>query len=141
MATPTPIYQFKDYGQALDCLSMWRDYLNLNNWTIKLAINQKPDDMPPDCWGYTQLDMINMCAVIQIADPTCISSRILRFCAEKTLVHEMLHLLYSWAESTNHSYEGVYLDTLEHQKLNCMSGALMRARYNLPKDWLTTLNE
>lgn len=50
---------------------------------------------------------------------------------EKDLVHELLHCKYDWMGCQGRTYEGVYLDATEHQKLEEMAKSLIMAKYGV----------
>lgn len=45
------------------------------------------------------------------------NNTLFKHCMEKDLVHELLHCKYDWMGCQGRTYEGVYLDATEHQKL------------------------
>lgn len=73
----------------------WIERLQLDNWTIRVNENCKPDIMDvKDVWGDTVIDAVNKAARIDIVNPSCVSDRLIPFDFEKVLVHELLHIKF-----------------------------------------------
>lgn len=54
----------------------------------------------------------------------------MRYCAEKILVHELLHCRYNWIKSPD-SVEGIFWYTYEHYFLEQMAKSLIMVKYGL----------
>ena len=77
----------------------------------------------------------NKCTTIHLANPESYpSGAMLRFCHEKTLVHELLHCKYCYM-SPPETYEGKNLELLEHQRLEEMARSLLMVKYGVDPDW------
>jgi hypothetical protein len=92
-----PIDIFVNKMQAYECLEWWQHKLFLDDWTICLNIDCMPSDMLSDnVDGENEFEMIDKACVIRILDPKLYGKRIIKFCAERILVHELLHCKYNW---------------------------------------------
>ena len=131
----SPIREFQDMKQAYDCLQEWKERLFLQDWIIKLKLCT-PDEMEiKNCSGYNNFQIENKCAVISILKPEYYGDRIIKYCAEEILVHELLHCKYNWVERNYDSIEVAYYDVLEHSLIEQMAKSLIMAKYNLKLDW------
>lgn len=65
-----------------------------------------------------------------VLDKKYYGDRIMKYCAEIILVHELLHCKMNWI-SNNDTYEGKYFDTVEHALLEQMAKSLIMAKYNV----------
>ena len=72
---------------------------------------------------------------LKFLNPSIMGERVVKYFAEKTLVHELLHLKYNWFVPQKESVESVYYDTLEHSLLEQMAKSLIMAKYNIPLSW------
>lgn len=125
-----PIEIFKTKKQLNKCLRFWKKKLFLENWIIKAYIC-KPDEFEQSGnMGENSFDMINKCCVIRILDHKYYGKRVMKYCAEKVLVHELLHCKYNWVRIED-SYENKYFDVVEHGILEEMAKSLIMLKYNL----------
>lgn len=129
-----PIEEFTtDYSLKI-CLDWWTEKLFLKDWIIK-ATTASPDEMElEDVCGENCFDMVNRSCVIRILDKKYYGDRIEKYCAERILVHELLHCKYNWLSPPD-TMEGKYFDTLEHSMLEQMAKSLIMAKYNLNLDY------
>lgn len=125
---------FKSKEELNECLKWWQDKLFLTDWIIKARISEPCDFIKEECCGENEFDMVNRCCVIRILDPKYYGDRIMKYCAEKVLVHELLHCKYNWLANEG-SYEGKYVDVTEHGLLEQMAKSLVMAKYNLSLDY------
>jgi hypothetical protein len=56
----------------------------------------------------------------------------LKFCAEATLVHELLHCKYGLMKHEFDKYANRYMDVCEHALLEQMAKTLIMVKYELP---------
>ena len=132
-----PIMQFKNIAQAKRYLREWQRRLFLEDWTIDLRL-VKPKEID-GFTGRSYLVFALQSVVIKIAKPNKDNeSRIVKFCAEETLIHELLHCKYNILEKDN-TYESTYLDSRQHQLLEQMAKSLIMAKYNLPFKWFSNI--
>lgn len=125
---------FKSKEELSDCLKWWQDKLFLTDWIIKVKICEPCDFIDEGNMGENSFDMVNKCCVIRILDKKYYGERIIKYCAEKVLVHELLHCKYNWIVNEN-SYEGKYVDVMEHGLLEQMAKSLIMAKYDFSLDY------
>lgn len=125
---------FNSKEELNECLKWWQEKLFLTDWIIKARICEPCDFEDDGNMGENSFDMVNKCCVIQILDKKYYGDRIMKYCAEKVLIHELLHLKYNWIENEG-SYEGKYVDVMEHGLLEQMAKSLIMAKYNLTLDY------
>lgn len=132
-----PIKQFKNTRELKDCAKWWQKRLFLENWFIKYELVDKKlakeDGSPID--GYCQFSVENKEANIVISNMPTVDG-VVKFSAELTLIHELLHLKReylpnSYTEGESESFE----DLLLHQSQEEMAKTLLLTRYGLEKDW------
>lgn len=116
------------------CLKWWQEKLFLTDRIIKAKICEPCDFVDEGNMGENSFDMVNKCCVIRILDKKYYGDRIMKYCAEKVLVHEPLHCKYDWIANET-SYEGKYVDVMEHGLLEQMAKSLIMAKYNLSLDY------
>ena len=129
-----PIEEFTNQIMLDACLKVWKDILFLNDWIIKAKIVSPDEFIQENVCGENEFDMVNKSCVIRILDKKYYGDRIMKYCAEKILVHELLHCKYNWVCPPS-TLEGKYFDTLEHGLLEHMSKSLIMAKYGLGLDY------
>lgn len=84
-------------------LNKWKARLGLYDWRIELRTKMKPQDMMMEnVAGCTDWSESIKTARIEIIDPEYYGERIVPFDFEKTLIHELLHLKFSfWCQGTD----------------------------------------
>lgn len=104
-----------------ELLEYWQQRLCLQEWRIKLCDKMKPEDMTiSNCCGCTDWSEAIKTARIEIIDPLYYGERIVPFNYEKTLVHELLHLKFSfWCQD-----EDNVEDRVMHQIIDDLARAL-----------------
>lgn len=125
---------FNSKEELNECLKLWQEKLFLTDWIIKARICEPCDFNDEGNMGENSFDMVNKCCVIRILDKKYYGDRIMKYCAEKVLVHELLHCKYNWLANEG-SYEGKYVDVMEHGLLEQMAKSLIMAKYNLSLDY------
>ena len=103
-----------------ELLRYWQDKLGLHDWRIKLNVKCKPEDMTlENVAGCTEWSEPIKTARIEIIDPKFYGERIVPFNFEKTLIHELLHLKFSfWCQQTDEIE-----DRLMHQIIDDLARA------------------
>lgn len=132
-----PIMEFTSDEHLQSCIEEWKKVLFLQGWVIKGKLEDElTDPNGNELAGLNQFQVSNQCSLIRIvkANPD-ITSRIVKYCAEATLVHELLHCKYNWAQKSADSIEYAYFDTLEHGLLEQMAKSLIMVKYDLPFEW------
>lgn len=125
-----PIDVFESEEQLLYCLKWWQDKLFLNDWVIDVSICEPDEFILSNVAGENELSVDLRCAVIRILDYKHHGTKVMKYCAEKTLVHELLHCKYNWVNNSN-DYNGKYVDTMEHSLLEQMAKSLIMVKYNI----------
>lgn len=102
-------------------LEKWQKKLSLQEWRIKLVTHLHPEEMSvSNAVGFTDWSESIKTARIEIMNPTFYGERIVPFNFEKTLVHELLHLKFSfWCQDENN-----ISDRLMHQYIDDLARAL-----------------
>ena len=88
-------------NDELALLEKWKRKLCLQEWRIKLLTHLHPEEMMVrNTAGCTEWSEAIKTARIEIINPACYGDRIVPFNFEKTLVHELLHLKFSfWCQN------------------------------------------
>ena len=132
---------FESKKDLNDCLKWWQEKLFLTDWIIRAKIVSPNEfNLGPDQMGENTLDLVNKCSIIRIIHPIYYGDCIMKYCAEKILVHELLHCKYNWS-CDNDTYESNYVDTSEHSLLEQMAKSLIMAKYDLPFDYFIESQE
>ena len=108
-------------NEELALLEKWKRKLCLQEWRIRLKTHLHPEEMTmSDAVGCTEWSESIKTARIEIIDPAYYGDRIIPFNFEKTLVHELLHLKFSfWCQD-----EYSVADRLMHQMIDDLARAL-----------------
>lgn len=132
-----PIDVFENQEQLEKVLREWQHRLFLDGWLILAYITDEivdPDGVEvTDAAGYNSFVFESSISNIQLlSDKTYKEKNMLfKHCQEKDLVHELLHCKYDWLGNQGGTYEVVYLDATEHQKLEEMAKSLIMAKYGV----------
>ena len=107
-------------NEELALLEKWKRKLCLQEWRICLKTNLRLEEMTiGDAAGCTEWSEAIKTARIEIINPACYGDRIIPFNFEKTLVHELLHLKFSfWCQD-----EYSVADRLMHQYIDDLARA------------------
>lgn len=130
----SPIEEYKNQEHLNENLEWWKNKLFLTDWIIKASICEPHKFIQDNVCGENEFDMVNKCCVIRILDRKSYGDRIMKYCAERVLVHELLHCKYNWIANES-SYEGKYVEVVEHGLLEQMAKSLVMAKYNLEFDY------
>lgn len=136
-----PIDIFENQEQLEECLREWQHRLFLDGWLILAHVEDKiinPDgEEVIDAAGYNTFVFESSQANIQLLSDESYkeNNTLFKHCMEKDLVHELLHCKYDWMGNQGGTYEGVYLDATEHQKLEEMAKSLIMAKYGVGYDY------
>ena len=133
-----PILEFKSNEELQESLKEWQKRLFLDDWVIKAELVNRSELVieGEELNGSNTFQMVNKASAIRIAVPDDdIRDRIIRYCAEHILVHELLHCKYNWLESDYSSMSNAYYDTQDHALLEQMAKSLIMAKYNIDLDW------
>ena len=132
-----PIMEFESEVQLQLCIEEWKKILFLQDWVIKgKLVNELFSDEGDELAGNNNFQITNKCSLIQIVRANeDTKSRMVKYCAEATLVHELLHCKYNWTEKRADSIEYVYYQNLEHSLIEQMAKSLIMVKYQLPFEW------
>ena len=131
-----PIIEFKTIKEATDCLKEWQTRLFLDDWIIKIKLCRPDEFIGEDRCGENEYQVTNKSSVIRILKQKFYGDRIVKFCHEETLIHELLHLKYGMVCPVDPvSYAEAHLRAHEHMLVEQMAKSLIMAKYNLPFEW------
>ena len=137
----SPIMEFQSNEQMYACLKEWQERLFLNDWIIKISLADPSDMKLEEVSGENLFCIEQKSCVIHILKPEHYGNRILKYCAELILIHELLHCKYNWVERNYDSIEVAYYDILEHALIEQMAKSLLMAKYDLSYDWFKDFDE
>ena len=128
----TPIMEFKSLEEANACLKEWQERLYLNDWIIKIELNSRHAPAS-DCLARIHTTHEMKMADIYFADASdeVKAEQLVKYCAEKILVHEMLHIVFDMCARENKSLEDAEFHMNQHIKTEFMARSLIMAKYNL----------
>jgi hypothetical protein len=131
----TPIMEFKDVQEAVASLKEWQICLGLTDWIIKVCLCEPCDLEMENVAGECSYVTVNKTAVIRILQPRYYGDRIVKYCAEKTLVHELLHCKLALLDTNNDGF-----NTVMHQTHEDLAKALIMAKYNVTLDFFNNIH-
>jgi hypothetical protein len=115
----------------MDLFNEWVERLGLQNWRIKLKVNQAEDEIPSDhaVAGHVQFIEEIRCAVIYIvSEAEYPDDSVLNYDFERILVHELLHIKFALFDNTRWNDETNMPDRHLHQLIDDMARALVCAK-------------
>jgi hypothetical protein len=130
-----PIEKFDNIKQAIACMEEWKERLGLHEWIIKLHFAEQGEMQINDSDGNVEYTFILKTARIDILKPQYFGRRIMKYCAERILVHELLHLVFSYIEKDDGE-----LNKMTHQILEDMAMALICTKYGIDNKWFENIN-
>jgi hypothetical protein len=130
-----PIIEFKSTEQAIGCLYEWKERLGINDWVVKVDLCEKHEFKLSDVVGECDYEGINKCAIIRILKPEYYGDRIIKYCAEEVLVHELLHCKLSLLNTEENCF-----NNLLHQTQEDIARALICAKYGVSNDWFSNIS-
>ena len=131
-----PIIEFKNNIELQSCLKYWKDKLYLNNWIIKAEL---VDDIGTgsDALGINKTVLVHKTALIKILKGKH-KGEFIKPCAEKVLIHELLHCKFEVEVDRPTIEELKYMET-QHQELEMLARSLLRVKYNLSASWFDNI--
>lgn len=130
-----PIEEFETQDNLDIAVKWWQEKLFLTGWVISASVCERREfESGDDLCGENVFDMVNKSCVIRILRKEEYGDRIIKYCAERILVHEMLHLKYNWLGAPD-TLEGNYFDVMEHSLLEEMAKTLIMVKYGLDFDY------
>ena len=133
-----PIENFQSVEQLEECSKYWIEKLFLTNWIFKFELDDDDifDDYGNICYVLNTFQPVSRNSIIKIRKyDKKFDADAKKFCAEQTLVHELLHCKYNFIGKDTKDYANVYFDIIDHRLLDEMSESLIMARYNLTYDY------
>jgi hypothetical protein len=130
-----PITKFENLQQRIDSLNEWKMQLGLHDWTIKVKMVEPHEFELDDCDGECEYTKINKSATIRILKPQYYGDRIQKYCAERILVHELLHCKFALLDTNSDGF-----NTLIHQMQEDIAKAFLCAKYNINRDWFDNIH-
>lgn len=110
--------------EATRLFEKWRKILHLEAWDIKFQWCVRGRDMNlQDCMGCTSFLHASHQAIVQMLDPVDFDNDLFSYDYEKTLVHELLHLMFSDLENSGDPLR----DKLTHQLIDDLARAFICA--------------
>jgi hypothetical protein len=126
-----PIIEYKSQAELDSSLAEWQERLLLTDWIIRARF----DDT---IHAYAEVAKVTdvQSAVISIHPLDEVTEgRNTKYCAEKSLVHELLHLKFDLVDFDNPPIEAAVFSYTQHQKIEQMSKSLIMAKYGIGFDW------
>ena len=106
-------------------LKEWQCRLGLEHWNIILRDNCAPEDMQlQNVAGESDWVEELECGVVRLLDAKYYGKRIEPYDKEKTLVHELLHLKFTFLWND----DGGLQQRIVHQLIECLAKALVDAK-------------
>jgi hypothetical protein len=133
--TIKPIEAFESIKQAVDTMKYWINTLGLTDWTIKVKLCEPHEFKLQDVDGECEYEPLIKSAVIRILKPEHYGDRIQKYCAEKILVHELLHCKMSLLDT-----EDAMVDRIQHQIMEDITRALLQAKYGVNREWFDNIS-
>lgn len=111
--------------KATALLHEWINRLHLEEWAIAFQWRVLAKDMnEAECIGCTSANIVSRQAIIQMVDPVDYPDSPFEYDYEKTLVHELLHLVFWDMDDTGDDLR----DKLTHIMVDRMARALIDAK-------------
>ncbi len=133
---PEPIIEFQTQAELDACLAYWQECLFLSSWIIKAELCDVHELSNNQACGECESTPTASTAMIRVLRKEQYPADALeKYCAEQTLVHELLHCKYITIEDSDKSIESCFYDNAQHSLLEQMAKSLIMAKYNLPFSW------
>lgn len=131
-----PIIEFKTQKELDACLAEWQERLFLSDWIIKAKV-EHVDVEGLDVVGYCEDAPTIKSAIISITPAGEIpKDAIVKSCAEKTLVHELLHCRFLQYEMQfPKTLEAVKYENDQHAMIEMMAKSFIMAKYGISHEW------
>ena len=128
-----PIIEFENIDQANECLKEWQSRLYLSDWIINIGFEELNN-------RGAEIDIEHTQKSAYVAFHHPITEEIkkrerVKYCAEKILVHELLHIIFDAPKPERFSIEQCEYEILQHQKTEFMARSLIMAKYGIDFSW------
>lgn len=128
MIKKLPVEKFKDLAEAKKYLEEWKHTLFLDDWFIKLILEDKEIDCLENRSGCCDYVTQQHSAKIRLAHYLG-DDFLVKQCEEVTLVHELLHCKKGYMSDND------IVNIMEEQQIEDMAKSLIICKYNLPREW------
>lgn len=113
-----------------DLIKEWVLRLGLTDWRIKFEVDLDQEDMETDdADGCSIYEESIKAATIQISKPDNDESRLRPYNFEETLIHELLHLKFSFIQSDD---PNSLQDRIVHQLIDDLARTFVQVKYSKP---------
>lgn len=119
--------------QLQSIVAYWKVELGLQDWRMGITICRESEMQLNDVDGETEYSHQLKTALIRILDTIDFGDRIQKQDQEKTIVHELLHCVFSPIDT-----QDVLQDRIQHQMIETLSRALVNAKRSV-KDEMSTM--
>lgn len=131
-----PILEFENIAAAYKCLAEWQKRLFLDDWIIKLELEEHPIECDGEqCSAMHSTKYSIKTSVISIFRKAHAENRITKHAAEHILVHELLHLKYPMYNFATETPQDIEYREMTHALIEQMAKSLMMAKYNITYEW------
>lgn len=131
-----PIMEYKGIREAAESLKEWQKCLGLEDWVIKDILCAPHEMAKLEDMGESSFVDTTKCAAIRIVKPEYYGHRITKYCAEQTLVHELLHCKFGVIDGK--AMEPLY--DIFHQIMNDIANSLIMAKYDITLDYFNNVS-
>ena len=136
----SPIMEFTSQKQLNKCLREWQKTLFLDHWIISVIISS-PKKLG-DNWGNNHFVYESNTSLIRLVKSTkSTTNKVMKYCMEQVLVHELLHCKYLSVEAQHPQIEDVHYEKKQHELIDQMAKSLIMVKYNLPFEWFKNFKE
>lgn len=111
-----------NHNRLEELLEEWKGILHLEQWDTELIIIRQKDFLEEDNQGEITFSKVGCQAIIRILDPVDWVDTPFKQDMEKTLVHELLHLVYADFEPED---QNSLQYTLWHRSINSTARVLV----------------
>jgi hypothetical protein len=109
--------------QLKEIVTYWKAELGLQDWRIGITICRESEMQLNDVDGENEYSHQLKTAMISILDVIDYGDRIIKQDQEKTIVHELLHCIFSPIDT-----QEILQDRIQHQMIETLARALVNAR-------------
>ena len=124
-----PIFEFKDDKQLNKVFKKWKKILGLYDWCIKIVLAAPHEFEEEGIAGECVYASVNRSAMIRIIKPEFYGERVMKYCAERILVHELLHCKFALIDTDDDGFEMV-----KHQLIDDIANSLVCSKYNIDRE-------
>jgi hypothetical protein len=130
-----PIIKFESIHEAVSCMRQWMGILAITDWTIKLKLCEPHEFNLQDVGGECEFTPSIKAAIIRVLKPEYYGDRIIKYCAESILVHELLHCKFAMLDTDSDGF-----NKLLHQTQEDIARAFICAKYGIDIHWFDDID-